>query len=79
MFKIQHNVFDIIGIPCWNLPWQCGMYPKSIFPRGRNVMIMNAVVKQADIDIEYGTEVASLAVDGTPCVQLSDGSTRCAK
>jgi hypothetical protein len=40
---------------------------------------MNRVVEEADIDIEFGTDVKSLATDGTPCIVLMDGSTRCAK
>ena len=39
---------------------------------------MNWVVEEAEIDIKCGAEVVGLAVDGTPCASLADGSTLCA-
>ena len=40
---------------------------------------MNRVVGEADINIKFVAEVVRLAVDGTPCASLADGSTLCAR
>lgn len=49
------------------------------YPTGREWHeYMERVIKEAGIDVEFNSEVASLATD-SPCVKLVDGSKRCAK
>mmetsp|Transcript_27062 Transcript_27062/g.58013 ORF Transcript_27062/g.58013 Transcript_27062/m.58013 type:complete len:685 (+) Transcript_27062:261-2315(+) len=53
---------------------------KAYFPSGFDFYnYMNRVVNEAGINIDYGVEVESLAMDGRPCVRLVDGSDLCAK
>lgn len=53
---------------------------KDYFPSGNDWhRYMNMVVTENNLNIEYGTQVERLAMDGTPCVYLIDGTKRCAK
>ncbi len=52
---------------------------QEYFPSGSDWHeYMNRVVEDAELDVEYGMEVASLAANGSPCVTLIDGTIRCA-
>ena len=53
---------------------------RDYFPQGKDWQIyMERVVKEANITIQYGTEISRVADDGTPCVVLTDDTKRCAR
>lgn len=50
------------------------------FPKGIDWQrYMARVVEEAEINVEFGVDVARIADDGTPCVVLRDGTVRCAR
>jgi len=53
---------------------------QDYFPSGLEFHnYMNKVVKDANIDIQYGVEVANFDTDRRPCVKLVNDTTICAK
>lgn len=61
-------------------PVQMGDVTEDYFPQGSDYQLyMKRVAEEANLKVEFGVDVASLATDNTPCVTLVDGSQRCAK
>lgn len=55
-------------------------FSDEYFPTGSDWQrYMASVVEEANINIEYGVEVARIARDGSPCVFLRDGTRRCSR